>query len=172
MSWGFGWTAGPAILSPTARSSSADIGVPCFSKLSCRTDGQSLPLPPTFSASSGTLTLAGCEFILYMDHLEPLTESNNNQQRAPGIAKLDLLGFLFFPSLKDPLIGQNQFQTASVPRARLSRHCLSPASQCEPNGLPGANGEAGCSPSQTPHFVQVIIAAGGHYSEGSLLPWL
>lgn len=99
---------------PKARSSGADIGVPCFSKLSCRTDGQSLPLPPAFSASSGTLTVAGCEFILYMDHLEPLTESNNNQQRAPGIAKLDLLGFLFFPSLKDPLIGQNQFQTASV----------------------------------------------------------
>lgn len=122
---------------------------------------QSLPLPPAFTASSGMLTLSGCEFILYMDHLEPLTESNNNQQRTPGIAKLDLLGVLFFFSLKDPLIGQNQFQTASVPPARLSRHCLPPASLREPNGLLGGNGKAGFLPSQTPHFVKVIIPAGG-----------
>lgn len=71
-----------------------------------------------------------------MDHLEALRESNNNQQRAPGIAKLDLLGVLFFPSLKDPLIGQNQFQTTSAPLAGLTRRCLSQAPPPKPDGLP------------------------------------
>lgn len=83
--------------------------------------------PSAFPVSAGALTLSGWELILYMDHLEALRESNNNYQRAPGIAKLDLLGGLFFPSLKDPLTGQNQFQTASVALAGLTRHCLSPS---------------------------------------------
>lgn len=89
LSWGFAQTA-------SLPSSAQQLGAVVLTLGSFVFLNQSLPLPPAFTASSGTLTLSGCEFILYMDHLEPLTESNNNQQRTPGIAKLDLLGVLFF----------------------------------------------------------------------------
>ena len=63
------------------------------------------------SAPSGALPLSGCEFILHTDHSEALRESNNSQQRVPGIAKLDLLGVLSLLSLRDPFIGQDHSQT-------------------------------------------------------------
>lgn len=147
-----------AVLSPAAYSSRADTGTPVFLNLSCRAHSQNEPLLlPSLLHLVHSLTHSGFAFILYVDHLEPLTESNNNQQRAPGIAKLDLLGVLFFPSLKDPLIGQNQFQTTSVPPGRLTRHCSSPDSPCEPHGPPGGKGETGFLPSQTPHFVNRVL---------------
>lgn len=137
------------------------LGSPVFLNLSRCAHSQNEPLLlPSLQHLVHSLTHSGFEFILYVDHLEPLTESNNNQQRAPGIAKLDLLGVLFFPSLKDPLIGQNQFQTTSVPPARLTRHRSSPDSPWEPDGPPGGKGETGFLPSQTPHFVNHIPAGG------------
>lgn len=79
----------------------------------------------------------------------------------PAIAKLNLLGFLFFPSLKDPLIGQNQFQTVSVPLAGAKQILPPPKSLhvslmvCLEGALPGGSGEAGLLPSQTPLFASL-----------------
>lgn len=126
---GAGQTAGPGhprfsrkeVYSPAARSSSSDVGTLFPSTSLSRREPEwfseaatpgSLPSLPPFLLS-GARTVPGCEFTLYPDHLEALRESSNTQQRQPGIAKLDLLGVLFFLSLKDPLIGQNQFQTAA-----------------------------------------------------------
>lgn len=60
-----------------------------------------------------------------MDHLEALRVITITRERL-GWLNWIYWGGLFFPSLKDPLIGQNQFQTSSVPLAGLTRHCLCP----------------------------------------------
>lgn len=113
---------------------SGDTG-PCVSlSLSCRVDNQSgsqrqplsgVPAPPPASlVSSRALTLPGSQFIFYMGHLEALRVMTITGERL-GLLNWIYWGVLFFPSLKDPFIGQNQFQTASMALAGLTRHRLS-----------------------------------------------
>lgn len=115
---------------------------------------RSLPLPPAFPVSAFQLvySLSPGVSLFYMRiiwrHFERVITIT---RECLGLLNWIYWGFLFFPSLKDSLMGPNQFQTAGVALAGLTRHAPPPSLR-QPGGLPGGSGGSGIFPSQAPDF--------------------
>lgn len=125
-------TASPGCAQPGSQGTTVGIlGSPVSLSLSRGEDKQSgvqrqscqESAPP--SCFSLCTTLSGCEFVLYADHLEALKVITITSV-CLGLLNWIYWGVLFFASLKDPLMGPNQFRTAIVTLARLTRRGLSP----------------------------------------------